>query len=196
MIGARRKTSHKIVITDEYPLPYNRDISRFKGKSVQFDSQGFGAGGLAPLMFSHLSKNWVQSLPDFLTEGELKLGEFIQTQPGSDSYGPGMSLGIIPEVSLQSEDEDTRPVRKRPHPFDTPLNSAEFVQTKRQKFETVIKPSTSITTRSGGKGFQRVRAKQVLKKAMKLKRSKERESKASLVSLMVKKSKSFEVGVV
>ena len=132
-------------ISDVHPLFYEAEGMRQVTKSKEFNSKGFGAGGLAPLTFSHLNRNWVQSLPDFLTHGELVLGEFIspETEPGPSGLGTSL---------------------KR----DLPHKRTQFAQSskpnaKRKKVDTVTKSAAAVKSHTGGKGLQRIRAKQVLK---------------------------------
>ena len=43
---------------DLYPLVYSSRAMLRKKKDVEYNKCGFGAAGLPPLTFSHLSRNW------------------------------------------------------------------------------------------------------------------------------------------
>ena len=173
LITGSKRRKYQVVINDVHPLHYSFDKHRGRSSSekAEYDSKGFGAGGLAPLKFAHMPKNWVQGLPDFLTEGELLSGEFIKTGSGSEVYRPGMGLSTLPRVNLQSHEEDDgksslpRPQtlgKRLPSSFEGNDCGGVSIK-KKKKLGTVPTPSSSIQSHTGGKGLQRVRAKQVLR---------------------------------
>ena len=163
ILGARSRSKKAKVVNDIHPLQYDQSV-RFAAKSKEFNSRGFGAGGLTPLKFAHLPKNWVQSLPDFLTEGELVLGNFMKGKSRSDSYGPGMSLDKLPEVSLQSDQDGDS---ENPLPLSRKRSSSflrhEAGSKRKKTVEPVITSSSAVKSFTGGKGLQRIRAKQVVR---------------------------------
>ncbi len=135
--------------TDVHPLHYTLQGQKRTRKCHEFNLKGFGAGGLVPLKFSHLPRNWLQGLPDYLTDREGR-------GTGSGSYGPGMSLESFSGVSLDNmADVSLNILGKRPS------LEGNGDGTKRSAFETV--PSDLIQARSGGKGLQRKRARHVLR---------------------------------
>ncbi len=110
------------------------------------------------MKFAHLPKNWVQTLPDLLREVIP-----IMEESHSDSYGPGMSLGRLPQVTIRSVEDGGSSLlvgtsRKRSGLLSNYENGG-----KRRKVESVITSSSAIRPSTGGRGLQRMRAKQVVK---------------------------------
>ena len=56
-----QKSDSDLALKDSYPLLYSSKIKIYKYKDMEYNMQGFGAGGLPPLYFSHLSRNWKTS---------------------------------------------------------------------------------------------------------------------------------------
>ena len=79
---------------DPYPLPYPFNKRRVLfHEAKEFNQRGFGAGGLQPLAFSHLKRNWTlvtgKSSPveDTSMEWELWNGSMEQGQCNTVSCG-------------------------------------------------------------------------------------------------------------
>ena len=147
IIGKERKA--RPLQTDVHPLYYTLQGQKRSRKCHEFNLKGFGAGGLAPLKFSHLPRNWLQGLPDYLTDRDGR-------GAGSGAYGPGMSLESFPGVGLDNMEDVSLNILGKKRSLEDKGDG-----TKRSALETV--PSDLIQARSGGKGFQRKRARHVLR---------------------------------
>lgn len=55
------KSDSDLALKDSYPLLYSSKMKISKNKDAEYNVKGFGAGGLPPLTFSHLSRNWKTS---------------------------------------------------------------------------------------------------------------------------------------
>ena len=55
------KRDSDLALKDSYPLLYSSKTKISKNKDAEYNAKGFGAGGLLPLTFSHLSRNWKTS---------------------------------------------------------------------------------------------------------------------------------------
>ena len=148
--GESSKYSSK---NDVYPLEYHK--SDPKKCRAKFDS-GFGAGGLHPLSYSHMAKNWISfAASKHSTSVDLPVSSG-KTDTGS-TYGPGMELSMLPRVSEETASKGRGESSKRPAPLDE--ETASGVASKRMRIETAIVPSDSIQAHTGGRGLQRNRPK-------------------------------------
>ena len=163
---------------DLHPLPYTLRNTHISTKTARdFNKLGFGAGGLPPLAFSHLRRNWygvtyrekeeeVRGYGDEgsgMGTGECGMGIGNGEEGGMEwSYGPGMGLRAPGTLVGKDEEEgggggsegaSAPPTHKRvcldpkPHP-----KSGGVVQI----------PSQQIQRYSGGRGFTRFRSKRAL----------------------------------
>ena len=129
-----------------------------------FNRRGFGAGGLNPLMFSHLNRNWGNTTSQFNFREKGSASSRCGKQgdgPDGKAYGPGMGLFSIPEADMQwstTQEQSSEPgeVSKQAGRSQPPPAS------KKPKLATVVVPTSEVKARSGGKGYQRVRARKAL----------------------------------
>jgi hypothetical protein len=169
---------------DLHSLTYTLRNTRITTKIARkFNEQGFGAGGLPPLTFSHLPRNWCgSSHRDEDDGGGMGIGECgmgVRNGEGGMewSYGPGMGLDageVDGEEGKEGGGEETSaPPHKRicvgPRPHT-------------QRVGVVHIPSHQIQRYSGGRGFTRVRSKRALETARKLKKVKNANSRYSVLA--------------
>ena len=83
-----------LYLNDISPLPYNPLKTKSLKASKEFDTLGFGAGGLPPMAFSHLARNWTQMMPNST------FGDVI-AEDGGD-YGPGVGLISLPWIEMST----------------------------------------------------------------------------------------------
>ena len=120
---------------DDLPLYYNKCDYKMTNWA-EYNQRGFGAGGLPPNMFSHVTSNWPVKISKHARV------EKMETETDA-AYGPGMSLGNVPGET-----------RKRK------ASSEGSSSSKISKVEIL---SSSVKTHTGGRGLQRMRAQKILK---------------------------------
>ncbi len=93
-------------INDVYALPYTAS-NQYKQvhQSKQLNNMGFGAGGLPPLTFSHLNRNW-NTLPS--TSGSISTavgdGASSEEEEEGEFFGPSNELSDLPWTSMEPDD--------------------------------------------------------------------------------------------
>ena len=152
---------------DLHELPYDFRNQRTSSEVAKvYNRRGFGAGGLPPLTFSHLKRNWC-----YLPSSEIKedgMGRGIDDDDGMEwgtsgmgtgeggmewSYGPGMGIGTQQDASdVTNGDGESAPSRKRVSGGSEP----------RPQVGVVKVPSHQIQRHSGGRGLKRKRTKKAL----------------------------------
>ena len=122
-------------------------------ESREFNRMGFGAGGLPPLFFSHLNRNWNQH-----TVGNQK--EKVDNNDDKST----LNLKMVSQIYAESETEYESPQESghRSH-MDASLHVVnedditKVLPIKKAKMSVV--PSGHIRSHSGGKGRERYRIK-------------------------------------
>lgn len=113
----------------------------------EFNSRGFGAGGLPPCFFSHLARNW------FVGLGESLAGGGAGPHVGGDSscYGPGMKLmDLLPAL----HPEDAMPPSNMFGGVGVLGGGGEAGPVKVRR---IMVPSSQVRGRRGGRGQKRRR---------------------------------------
>ncbi len=95
---------------DIYALPYSSSKKYKRIKPIQeLNKLGFGAGGLLPLTFSHLSRNWC-TLPSKVGGRSATFGDQLPSEDEEEEeeeegfFGPGTKLLNLPWIEMQSGD--------------------------------------------------------------------------------------------
>ena len=137
---------------DTHPLPYTLSGKKSSEDYKRYNTMGFGAGGLPPLTFSHLSRNWSQHTPG-------ATGEEVTGEVGSSSHR--LKLGSIPWVKMDTEyEEEAGQSSTQGDRHSSVLENLEdILQPPAKKPRTVTVPSSQIQKHSGGKGKERYRTK-------------------------------------
>ena len=93
---------------DLYALPYSSGKYKDSQFSKELSQLGFGAGGLPPLTFSHLNRNW--SKLSASTFGDGLLSDGFEAEEKEGVFGPGIELSSLPWTEMQGEEstEDER----------------------------------------------------------------------------------------
>ena len=138
-----------------------------------FNSKGFGAGGVAPLTFSHLNRNWATTLPSFTIKAPL--GEELVLE--GTQYGPGVSLPTRPgareedmrecsysAVSVEEEvsggEEFVREEGEEEERLPSSSSEEEDAEVgRKKKRQKVMVPSGEVKCHQGGRGRSRHRDK-------------------------------------
>lgn len=164
---------------DDYSLPYS-----FAGKykcirSVKEINQlGFGAGGLPPLTFSHLGRNWCSFMGGRSASfGPSDESEEEEEEEGGGFFGPGSELSSLPWTDMhpgdstdeeQGEDEGNLDLSQDGGGTLRDVQRGEGVGgrppvRKRARSELTPRPATvrvprsMVTRHSGGRGRKRFR---------------------------------------
>ena len=167
-------TPTKSATSDHDPLPYMFQNKRILAKVAKaYNQKGFGAGGLSPLFFSHLKRNWYSVASRDTSSGGMEHGDGTggmgMGENGMEwSYGPGMGLespqlSFVPMEGEGGErgEESEGGVRERVS-GPPPLKKACFDSRPRLQGHVVQIPSHQVQRHSGGRGFQRSRTKKAL----------------------------------
>ena len=142
---------------DVNALPYDFKNKRISTEAVKaYNEKGFGAGGLPPLTFSHLKRNWC-NLPTWDNEEDGMEQDFeddgIETSGMDWSYGPGMGFVTQQDTTdITSGKQEITPSQKRVCVDPKPRPQAQVIQI----------PSHQIQRYSGGRGRKRIRTKKVV----------------------------------
>ena len=173
---------------DRHALPYVFQNKRLSSEQVkEYNQRGFGAGGLPPLTFSHLKRNWSQINTSGVAEDDgmefgLNTGEVdgvewgpTSMEQGQRGYGPGMGLGagIFPRVDVESPaswEREAGGVRREGRSVEEVVKEKGVLAVKRPRLGSksgargrlLQVPSSQVQRHSGGKGYQRFRTKKAL----------------------------------
>ncbi len=127
---------------DHSPLPYtvNSRLSRDPAFIESYNQRGFGGGGLPPLAFSHLHRNWA-------TSGGHQVREPVGgvTPPPPCHYGPGVELSGLPSTIEQMEGISEKEEESADEGEGPP----------KKKRRVVMVPSSVVEQHSGGRGLKR-----------------------------------------
>lgn len=126
-----------------------------------FNKRGFGAGGLPPSFFSHLSRNWSGGVGDSILAGGVASVLADEMEEGVDMYyGPGVGLMDLPQ-------DHGEPGVSVPADVSGPSTSEQaFLEEGEEgqgeglrKVRRVMVPSSQVKPRQGGRGRERRKKK-------------------------------------
>lgn len=145
---------------DLYPLPYKS--GRFGHEAVkQYNDLGFGAGGLPPLTFSHLSRNWSQLTGIGFTQ------DTEECEEGED-YGPRVELSKLPWTEMETDYHINEGMKQENDGMGTTEELPPHPKRRKVMLQPaagarkVLVPSRSVRQHDGGRGKPRFRLKRAL----------------------------------
>lgn len=122
-----------------------------KEKEKEFNKQGFGAGGLPPMLFSHSSRNWSHQ------HGALSDTYSTNSHSTLSDTHPGVRLTDLPYVKMDTDDVTLSGVKR-----DGGEACESAPAAKRKKVSQGVRvsvPSGQVVRHEGGRGHERVRMK-------------------------------------
>lgn len=141
----------------------------------EFNSKGFGGGGLPPLFFSHLSRNWAVTHQSALSahQSALSAHHVDQEQGEGDAdcyYGPGVELTDISggwkggvesstDVGVALLDLEGEGHDEEGEVEEEEEEEERRVQGPANKKQRVLVPSSELKQHRGGRGQWRYRSR-------------------------------------